>query len=521
MSAIMQASDGHRVWVDVGGTFTDCFVVDPNGRRLHTKVLSSGMVTGQVDPSSRGNRLVDVARRSEPTGFWRGSKLRLLDAVGYCLQECLVDSSEEGTGVLVLDHPVGEAVSYVLQSQWEAPVLAVRMLLKVGTERMLPRLDVRLGTTRGTNALLTRRGARTALVTTAGFADLLEIGYQDRPELFNLSVQKRLPLYDRVAEIDERLSADGRVLHALDESNARQVLMELRREGIESVAVCLLHAYRNPIHEKALIRIAREVGFEQVSLSHVVAPLIKAVARGETTVIDAYLGPIIRLYLSRLCEQFGGELHADLKVMTSAGGLVDFREYQGKDSILSGPAGGVVAIGSIAKAVGLSRMIGFDMGGTSTDVYRHAGAPQLEYESTKANVRLMLPMLAIHTVAAGGGSVCWFDGIQMGTGPDSAGADPGPACYGRGGPLAITDLNVLLGRIDPSRFPFALNLHAAKERLQQIDRSMKEAGQQVRSLDALADGFRRIANQTMAEAIRDISIAQGADPRQHALIGFG
>ncbi len=262
----------------------------------------------------------------------------------------------------------------------------------------------------------------------------------------------------------------------------------------------------------------RDMGFHEISRSSQIAPLIKLVSRTETTVVDAYLGPVVRNYLEKVATQFGES--SKLKVMSSNGGLVEYRSYAGKDSVLSGPAGGAVALTKIAEAAGYHQVIGLDMGGTSTDVCRIDGKPTIEYESIKAGVRLVTPMLAIHTVAAGGGSICSFDGVQWHVGPQSAGSDPGPACYGRGGPLTVTDLNLLTGRIVPEEFPFALDINASRKRLQDL--------LQVATIDLteanmlkIAEGLRAIANEHMAAAVRKISIAQGADPRNHALIGFG
>ena len=302
-------------------------------------------------------------------------------------------------------------------------------------------------------------GARTALVTTRGFGDVLEIGYQARPRLFELTVRKPPVLTTAVVEIDERVTHDGQVLTAPNEATVRQQLQSLVDAGIESVAVCLLHADRHGAHERLVGNIAREVGFTEISLSHVVAPLPKFVARTDTTVVDAYLNPVLRDYVERLRTALPGSM---VRILTSAGGLVGAEHFCGKDSILSGPAGGVVGFSRVAKAAGFSRAIGFDMGGTSTDVSRFDGRFDLEYETQKAGVRLVAPTMAIETVAAGGGSICRFDGVKLTVGPESAGAEPGPACYGRGGPLTVTDVNLFLGRIVAERFPFPLGSEARR-----------------------------------------------------------
>jgi 5-oxoprolinase (ATP-hydrolysing) len=390
--------------------------------------------------------------------------------------------------------------------------------LGVPLAQPLPPVVVRLGTTRGTNALITRRGARTALVTTRGFGDILHIGYQNRPRLFELAIRKREPLFSAVVEIDERIDAAGNVITAPNREQVAAQLRELRNAAIDSLAICLLHGYLRGDHEELVAEIARSVGFEELSVSSRIAPLMKIVSRGDTTVVDAYLNPILRRYVSSL----RGHLpESSLRLLTSAGGLVDADHFVGKDSILSGPAGGVVGFSRVATSAGFSRAIGFDMGGTSTDVSRYDGRFDLEFETEKAGVRVVAPMMAIETVAAGGGSICHFDGVKLVVGPDSAGADPGPACYGRGGPLTITDVNFLLGKIPPDRFPFPLDRAAAEARLAElIAQIARESGHHYQPLE-LAEGFVRVANAHMAKAIGSISVAKGCDPRDYVLVPFG
>ena len=527
-----------QVWCDVGGTFTDCFVVLPSGKRLNTKVLSSGVVKGTAESWLNENTFIDSTRCKDPGRFWIGADVRWLDdtgavfathrCVGFVANTGAISIERKNSLAEAEDFPKRSLVRYELIAGLEAPVLATRMLLGCSLSEPLPPLDVRLGTTRGTNALLTRKGEPCALVTTKGFADLVRIGYQERPELFALAVRKRIPLHHCVVEIDERLSADGSVLTPIAIQATERSLRDLFQTGIRSLAVCLLHSYCNPAHELAVERIANEIGFECVCVSSQVSPKIKAVFRAETSLVDAYLTPIVRSYLSLASSQFGENQddHPDLRmrVMTSSGGLVAADLVRGKDTVLSGPAGGAVAIEALALAINEPRCIGLDMGGTSTDVCRIDGKLQLEHETIKAGVRMMVPTLAIHTVAAGGGSICWFDGVSLRVGPQSAGAEPGPACYGRGGPLTITDLNLLSNRIDQDTFPFRLDVQAARERLNAVlaDLNTKADSPQAEfTAERLIEGFRRIANEHMAAAVRSISIAQGADPRQHALVGFG
>ncbi|MCE9546356.1 MAG: hydantoinase B/oxoprolinase family protein, partial [Planctomycetia bacterium] len=418
----------------------------------------------------------------------------------------------------LLEEPL-PGMAYELLANQEAPLLAIRRALGLGLEDSLPPLDVRLGTTRGTNALITRRGARTAFVTTRGFGDVLAIGYQNRPKLFQLAIEKPAPLYAAVVEIDARLAADGSVLRAPDDAEVRRQLAGLRDSGIQSLAVCLLHADRQPCHEQFVGRIAAELGFREISLSSRVAPLVKIVPRGDTTVVDAYLTPVLRDYVEAIRAQLGGG--SRVRMLTSAGGLVAADDFVGKDSILSGPAGGVVGLARAAAAAGIEHAIGFDMGGTSTDVSRFDGHFEYQYETEKAGVRIVAPMMAIETVAAGGGSICRFDGIKLVVGPESAGADPGPACYGRGGPLAVTDVNLHLGRIVPQHFPFPLDRNVVQQRLAAVAAEVKAASGRTMSLDEVAEGFVRVANANMAAAIRSISVAKGVDPRGYTLVAFG
>jgi len=509
-------------WIDVGGTFTDCFARRPDGMLLRHKLLSSGVTKGAAAAGSSRAVIVDPARTADPAEFWTGYSLRALNTAGEIVGSSRVASFEKATGALRLATPLSADLqpgdAYELDSGEEAPVIAIRYLLGLELYAEIPPVVVRLGTTRGTNALITRRGARTALITTRGFADVLAIGYQNRPKLFDLVIQKRAPLYAAVVEIDERVTATGEVLVPPEPEQVRRQLLELRAANIDSLAICLLHAYRFAEHERRVAGIARALGFTEISVSSQVAPLVKIVARGDTTVVDAYLNPILRDYVSHLRRSLPA---ADLRIMTSAGGLVAAEQFVGKDSILSGPAGGVVGFSRVAQAAGFTRAIGFDMGGTSTDVSRFDGRFELEYETEKAGVRVVAPMMAIETVAAGGGSICGFDGAKLVVGPQSAGADPGPACYGRGGPLAVTDLNFYLGKILPAHFPFPLDRRAVDARLAELIGQIERATRRRYTPVELCDGFLKVANANMVKAIGSISIAKGCDPREYVLVAFG
>jgi 5-oxoprolinase (ATP-hydrolysing) len=383
--------------------------------------------------------------------------------------------------------------------------------------------DVRMGTTVATNALLERKGERVALAITRGFGDALRIGYQARPEIFARQIILPTMLYERVIEIDERVGVDGQVLRPLDEQGARASLQAVRESGIDALAIVLVHGWQHSAHEARLSEIARELGFTHISVSHEVAPLIKLIGRGDTTVVDAYLSPVLRRYVERVAA--GLPASASLHFMQSNGGLAEATAFRGKDAILSGPAGGVVGMVAASAPHGAARLIGFDMGGTSTDVSHYAGQFELADESVVAGVRIRAPMMQINTVAAGGGSICCFDGMRFRVGPESAGANPGPACYRNGGPLTVTDCNLFLGRIDPAQFPAvfgpggdqALDPAASRTSLQKVADALGGG----KSLEEIAEGFLAIAIDNMAAAIRKISIARGHDVTRYTLACFG
>ena len=387
--------------------------------------------------------------------------------------------------------------------------------------------EVRMGTTVATNALLERKGERTALAITRGFKDALRIGYQARPDIFARKIVLPSMLYDRVVEIDERIGVDGAIVRPLDEAAARVAFRQLRDEGYGALAIVLMHGWRFSDHEARLAGIARDLGFEQVSVSHEVAPLIKLVGRGDTTVVDAYLSPILGRYVDRVAA--GLTDGARLQFIQSNGGLTDARRFRGKDAVLSGPAGGVVGMVAASARHNAERLIGFDMGGTSTDVSHYAGQFELGDENIVAGVRIRAPMMQIHTIAAGGGSVCRFDGMRFRVGPKSAGARPGPACYGGGGPMTVTDCNVVLGRISADHFPAVfgpdgdqpLDPGASLARVEDIRGAIERATGKRLTLDQIAEGFLDIAVDNMAAAIRKISIARGHDVTRYTLACFG
>ncbi|WP_299328300.1 hydantoinase B/oxoprolinase family protein [Parasphingopyxis sp.] len=390
-----------------------------------------------------------------------------------------------------------------------------------------PIASVKMGTTVATNALLERKGERVVLAVTRGFGDALRIGYQARPEIFARHIKLPSQLYERVIEIDERVRVDGTVETPLDADAARAAFEAAHADGFRAVAILLMHGWRHTDHEERLAAIARDIGFTQISVSHEVAPLIKLVGRGDTTVVDAYLSPVLRRYVDKVVDGIGNEVR--LQFMQSNGGLADAQAFRGKDAILSGPAGGIVGMAKTAAQAGFERIIGFDMGGTSTDVSHYAGLYERTLETVVAGVRIRAPMLQIHTVAAGGGSICHFDGSRFRVGPDSAGAVPGPACYRRGGPLTVTDCNVALGKIDPDHFPHVfgskgdqpIDVDITAEKLEEMAGDIALATGTRMAAEEIAEGFLRIAVDNMANAIKKISIARGHDVTRYTLACFG
>jgi len=417
----------------------------------------------------------------------------------------------------------------------DAAVQGIRELLRLAPGAPIPAAAieaVKMGTTVATNALLERKGARTALVITRGFADALTIAYQNRPRLFVSRIELPSQLFERVIEVDERIGAHGELVRPLDLSAARAGLAAALADGIHSVAIVLMHGYRHPQHEQALADLARALGFAQVSVSHEVSPLMKLVSRGDTTVVDAYLSPILRRYVETFERELTGGRDGQairLQFMQSSGGLTDARLFQGKDAILSGPAGGIVGAVEVSRSAGFDRIIGFDMGGTSTDVTHWAGEYERAFVTEVAGVRLRAPMMSIHTVAAGGGSICTFDGSRFRVGPESAGANPGPAAYRRGGPLTVTDCNVMVGKLDPEFFPrvfgpegnAALDADVVRTRFAALAADVAHATGTPRTSEEVADGFLRIAVENMANAIKHISVQRGYDVTEYTLCCFG
>ncbi len=441
---------------------------------------------------------------------------------------------------LVARRPDGRIVTHKLLSENperypDATVQGVRELLGLAPGQAIPEGSIqhlKMGTTVATNALLERKGDRTLLAITRGFRDALRIGYQNRPKLFALHIVLPEMLYERVVEIPERIGAHGELVLALDESTTRRGLQDAFDGGIRSIAIALMHGYRYHDHEDRVAALAAQIGFTQISVSHQASPLMKLISRADTTVVDAYLSPILRRYVNQVANDLdtGGGAGPRLMFMQSNGGLTDAHRFQGKDAILSGPAGGVVGMALTAHLAGFDQVIGFDMGGTSTDVSHFDGEYERSFEAVVAGVRLRAPMMLIHTVAAGGGSIVHFDGARYRVGPDSAGADPGPASYRRGGPLTVTDCNVMLGKLQADQFPAvfgpnadqALDTEVVKEKFSLMaDEIAAATGAPAPSPEAVAEGFLRIAIENMANAIKKISVERGYDVTGYTLNSFG
>ncbi len=507
-----------KIWVDTGGTFTDCIAITPQGSFKRLKVLSNSVLRGKIiaqpDPLSLKVELYWPIQND----VFKNFTLNILDPK---IISCKIQQVNFKENIITLTKPLrGNFKNHTIEitSHDEVPVLAARLLTETALDQSFPLVEMKLGSTRGTNAILERKGAKTALLVTKGFKDLLLIGNQQRPDLFALNIIKEKPLYDLVVQVNERIEADGSILTALSEKEKNRVAEILRKKKMESVAIAFLNSYKNPAHEIQLTNTLINKNFSFVTASHKLSSQVKILPRAETTVVNAYLAPIIHRYINQIKS---GLANTDLKIMTSAGGLVDANNFYPKDSLLSGPAGGVVGAATTAKLSGIDKLITFDMGGTSTDVSLFDKKYDYRYESKVGELKILSPSLAIETIAAGGGSICDFDGYRFTVGPHSAGASPGPACYGTNGPLTITDVNLLLGRIDPENFSIPLHRKKAEEALNKILLKVKRATHKTYSSEAVLESFIQIANEKMAEAIKKVSVQHGHDPVDYTLLSFG
>lgn len=504
-----------QIWIDTGGTFTDCLGLSPGGQRRQVKILSNS--TLRADWQGTGPGVGDLrADWIAPDGFADGWIVRPLTGEGTARlgtwtrrEQGSYDVQLEAGGFLP-DGPVEVVCPFA------PPILGARLLTRTPAAHNLPPLALRLATTRATNALLEHKGARTVLVTTVGLGDLPRIGNQQRADLFAPPVDRRILLTGAV-EIPLRADAEGVVFRDWSEEERAEMIRRVGDLAPEAVAVSLIHSYREDRLEKEVVEALREAGHRFIAQGAELSPLIKLGPRTETAVVDAYLQPIMKTYLDEVERALG---EGTMLVMNSAGGLVPRDRYHPKDSLLSGPAGGVMGAVRAAQQAGYAQGIGFDMGGTSTDVTRWDGTPGLVNETRIGEARVLAPALQIETVAAGGGSICAFDGQRLRVGPESAGASPGPACYGAGGPLTLTDVHLLLGRMDPGQFGIPVFPEAAEAALAALLREMEEAGQAM-SREALLKGFLALANETMAGAIRKITLQEGYAAEDYPLVAFG
>ena len=504
--------------IDTGGTFTDCIAVDPEGSEKTLKVLSSGIL-----PCGIVSRLKPYEVAVDAKWHLDNPVLEGFSAIFPGRGEIGPFKVREylpGRKVLIFDRelPADLGDRFYLSSGEEAPVLCMRLLTKTPVGKSLPPLEFRIGTTRGTNALLERKGNGFLLLVTEGFADILLIDDQTRPDIFAQNVIKPSPLYTEVIEVSGRINVTGEVLVSPDLDKLSGELARAREKGLSSAGVCLLNSWKNPEHERQVSALLKHHGFETVSASSELSPNIKYLARTKTTAVNTYLQPVINRFIEDISSQTGG---CPFRIMTSSGGLKPDEGFQARDSLLSGPAGGVVGVAETASRLGMDRVISFDMGGTSTDVSRYDNGYDYSFELQIAGLKINTPAVAIETVAAGGGSVCRFDGFRLVVGPESAGADPGPACYGRGGPLTVTDINLLAGRLDPTLVPIPVYREAALASARELMVKISETTGRDFTLELLIEGFLTIADEIMAGAIKKISTSKGFDPSAYTLVAFG
>ena len=514
-----------QISIDTGGTFTDCMATDNFGTEYRYKILSNSTIRGEVI-----EHISDTKFKVKQSWFLRKDILRDYDfsVLGQSFSAKVI-AFDVKKSILEIDRNITQSLqnqlfSFELTTFEEAPVLATRLITETILSESFPSIKMRIGSTKGTNALLEMKGAKTAFFVTKGFKDLLVIGNQARPDIFALNIVRPEPLYELVVEVDEQIDFEGNVIKSatgfslssgigIQAEACDKLIQSLKNQGVESIAICLKNAYRNNIHERELKKIL-EKDFKFVNISTELSQQIKFLNRAETTVVNAYLSPIISNYLQNIQDKLPNQ---SIQVMTSAGSLVRSENFYPKDSLFSGPAGGVVGAVNIAQQANYQKVIAFDMGGTSTDVARFDGEFEYQFSQKIGDAQIFSPSLAIETVAAGGGSICAFDGFKLTVGPESAGSMPGPACYGAGGPLTITDVNLLLGRIDTAQF----GIPVFKEKAEECLAKMLQLTDSQINREEILEGFRAIANEKMAETVRKISISKGYSTEEYALVAFG
>ena len=511
MRSAHKSEKSWKVRVDTGGTFTDGWALSPDGDERRCKVLSSSVIRAQVEEVVAGGCYQLAGDHEFAGNFLRGFQVEGGGVVA--------DWNPEG-GLLSIhggsDFVKGDALEMFTGE--EPPILALRILTSTPLELPFPDVDFRVSTTRATNALLERKGSKGVLITTAGFEDLLRIGDQRRPHLFDLRQELEAPVFDSCVGLSGRIDASGRVIEPLSRTEGEALVERLKADAVDVVAVALLNSYANPVHEQEVGGWLREAGISFVSLSTDLTGAVRLLPRAETATANAYLAPVMDSFVANVRSGMEG---GSLELLTSGGGLKDAKDYRPIDSLLSGPAGGVRGAMEVARSAGYNKVIAFDMGGTSSDVSRINGGPVLRYEQKIGPARVAAPSIRIETVAAGGGSICQWSAGALAVGPESAGADPGPACYGNGGPLTVTDVNLLLGLMDSTGAGIPLDIDAARAKLHEFQHKMEEDGVPPRPKRQLLEGLREIAIERMAEAIRKVSIREGCDPSSYSLVAFG
>lgn len=511
----------YSLFIDTGGTFTDALAIDAEGNIIkRVKVLSSSSLRETakiVNTSTIEIKFVDHFTPAE--NFFKGYQVSF---TGFSKEKITVTESRKNRLILKgsskLNLPSEENIPVEIQSPEEAPLLAARIITNTPLHSPLPPLQMRLSTTKGTNALLERRGASTLFLITEGFKDLLRIKNQQRARLFSLNIQKPEPFAAHIVEVPERIDTTGNIVKELDLDELKKRL-ESVPPHIESAGICLMHSYLKPGHERQVEELLRETEIPFISRSSDLSPTIKIVPRAVTTDVNSYLTPVMQKYLDTISSVVPG---SSLRVMGSSGSLIEVSNYKPKDGLLSGPAGGVIGAAAIGKRNGCPKIISFDMGGTSTDVSRFDGQLDYIFEHTVGDATLSSPAIEIETVAAGGGSICGFDGKSLTVGPESAGADPGPACYGQGGPLTITDVNLLTGRLDPANFHITIDPEASGKVFEELIQKMQDSNHSDQiERNRILEGFLDIANERMAQAIHKISIQKGFNPADYTMVAFG
>jgi len=512
-------NDIYKIFIDTGGTFTDCIAISPENKFIRRKILSNGSLRGTIIKFLDRKSFVIEENWGLSKYVFQKYKFRILGSKNDILT---INSYDWKNKILHLDQDLtiskNNHKSFEIFSGEEAPIMLSRIITNTPIGKKLPDIKMRLGSTKGTNALLESKGAELLLFVTKGFKDIIKIGNQQRPDIFSLEIKKTLSLTNNIIEVEERIDSEGNIIKPINIKSIEESLKKYSQSGITSASVVLLNSYSNNIHELEIEQILKKHGMKYISVSTKLGSKIKYLNRLETSLVNSYLAPIIGDYINNISKDLK---ERSLFVMNSAGGLILGNSFHPKDSLLSGPAGGVVGASAICKQSDINKFISFDMGGTSTDVSRYDNDFDYCFELIVGNAHINTPALSIETVAAGGGSICSFDGYSLRVGPESAGADPGPACYGAGGPMCVTDVNLLLGRLDSDQFGIPVFRSDAEKELKRIIKEINKNSKKDNIAEDILSGYIQIANEHMAGAIKKISIARGYDPSLYALVAFG